>query len=107
MFTALGAKVVYSEANFPLTATGIDYTPYVQAILAAKPNIVFISTPFADVGGMASALKAAGYKGITMDFVTYSPGLLASSAQLASALQGEYINTQTVPQEQTTSPYVQ
>ena len=77
LFTALGAKVVYSEANFPLTATGIDYTPYVQAILAAKPNIVFISTPFADVGGMASALKAAGYKGITMDFVTYSPGLLS------------------------------
>ncbi len=106
LFSALGAKVVYSEANFPLTATGIDYTPYVQAILAAKPNIVFISTPFADVGGMASALKAAGYKGITMDFVTYSPGLLASSPQLASALQGEYINTQTVPQEQSTSPYV-
>ena len=98
LFAALGAKVVYSEANFPLTATGIDYTPYVQAILAAKPNIVFISTPFADVGGMASALKAAGYKGITMDFVTYSPGLLGSSAQLASALQGEYINTQVVPQ---------
>ena len=107
LFSALGAKVVYSEANFPLTATGIDYTPYVQAILAAKPNIVFISTPFADVGGMASALKAAGYKGITMDFVTYSPGLLSASPQLASALQGEYINTQTVPQEQSTSPYVQ
>jgi ABC-type branched-subunit amino acid transport system substrate-binding protein len=106
LFTALGAKVVYSEANFPLT-TGVDYTPYVQAIIAAKPNIVFISTPFSDVGGMASALKAAGYKGITMDFVTYSPGLLASSPQLASSLQGEYINAQVVPQEQTSSAYVQ
>jgi branched-chain amino acid transport system substrate-binding protein len=107
LFKALGAKVVYSEANFPLTVTGIDFTPYVQAIMAAKPNIVFISTPFADVGGMASALKAAGYKGITMDFVTYSPGLLGSSAQLASALQGEYVNTQVVPQEETSSAYVQ
>jgi branched-chain amino acid transport system substrate-binding protein len=107
LFSALGAKVVYSEANFPLTVTGIDFTPYVQAIMAAKPNIVFISTPFADVGGMASALKAAGYKGITMDFVTYSPGLLGSSAQLASALQGEYVNTQVVPQEETSSAYVQ
>jgi branched-chain amino acid transport system substrate-binding protein len=106
LFGALGAKVVYSEANFPLTATGIDYTPYVQAILAAKPNIVFISTPFADVGGMASALKAAGYKGITMDFVTYSPGLLGASPQLASALQGEYVNTQVVPQEEASSAYV-
>jgi branched-chain amino acid transport system substrate-binding protein len=46
LFKALGAKVVYSEANFPLTVTGIDFTPYVQAIMAAKPNIVFISTPF-------------------------------------------------------------
>jgi ABC-type branched-subunit amino acid transport system substrate-binding protein len=106
LFKALGAKVVYSEANFPLTVTGIDFTPYVQAIMAAKPNIVFISTPFADVGGMASALKAAGYKGITMDFVTYSPGLLGSSAQLASALQGEYVNTQVVPQEETSSAFV-
>ena len=34
-----------------------------------------------------------------------SSGLL--TAQLASALQGEYINTRTVPQEQSTSPYVQ
>jgi hypothetical protein len=41
-----------------------------------------------------------------MAFVTYSPGLLGSSAQLASALQGEYINTQVVPQEESTSPYV-
>ena len=107
LFKALGAKVVYSEANFPLTVTGIDFTPYVQAIMAAKPNIVFISTPFADVGGMVSALKAAGYKGITMDFVTYSPGLLGSSAQLASALQGEYDSVQVVPQEESSSPFVQ
>ena len=34
-----------------------------------------------------------------MDFVTYNPGLLASSAQLASSLQGEYTNSQVVPQE--------
>jgi branched-chain amino acid transport system substrate-binding protein len=106
LFKALGAKVVYAQANFPLTATGVDYTPYVQAILAAKPNVVYISTPFADVGGMASALKAAGYKGITMDFVTYSPGLLASAPQLAASLEGEYVNTQVVPQEEASSGFV-
>jgi ABC-type branched-subunit amino acid transport system substrate-binding protein len=99
LFKKLGAKVVYNEANFPATATGVDTTPYVQAIMASKPNIVYISTPFADVAPLAAALKAAGYKGDTMDFVTYSPGLLASSAQLASALQGEFTNTQVVPQE--------
>jgi branched-chain amino acid transport system substrate-binding protein len=102
LFKALGAKVVYDQATFPVTATGADYTPYVQAIIAAKPNIVYISPPFADIGGFAAALKAAGYKGIAMDFVTYSPGLLASSPQLAAALQGEYINNQTVPQEEST-----
>ena len=63
LYKARGAKVVYIEANFPTTSTGIDDTPYVQAIMAAKPNIVFISTPFADVAPMAAALQAAGYTG--------------------------------------------
>jgi branched-chain amino acid transport system substrate-binding protein len=102
LFKALGSKVVYDQATFPATATGVDFTPYVQAIIAAKPNIVYISTPFADIGGFAAALKAAGYNGVTMDFVTYAPGLLASSPQLEAALQGEYINSQTVPQEEST-----
>ena len=106
LFKALGAKVVYSEDNFPTSVTGVDFTPYVQAIMASNPNIVYISTPFADVGGMAAALKAGGYKGITMDFVTYSPGLLSAAPQLAAALQGEYVNTQVVPQEQTGSAWV-
>jgi len=99
LFKKLGATVVYNQANFPTTSTGIDYTPYVQAITATNPNLVYISTPFADVAPLAAALKAGGYKGAIMDFVTYSPGLLASSAQLASALQGDYTNTQVVPQE--------
>jgi branched-chain amino acid transport system substrate-binding protein len=99
LFKKLGSKVVYNEANFPTTSTGIDYTPYVQAITAAKPNLVYISTPFADVAPMAAALKAGGYTGDIMDFVTYNPGLLASSAQLASSLQGEFTNSQVVPQE--------
>src|SRR5665213_992432 len=41
-----------------------------------------------------------------MDFTNYIPGLLASAPQLAAALQGEYINTQVVPQEQTGSAWV-
>ena len=47
-------------------------------------------------------MKAAGYKGIIGDFETYVPGLLASSAALAGALSGEYVNTQIVPQEENT-----
>ncbi len=102
LFSSLGAKVVYNQANFPDNSSP-DYTPYVQAILAADPNVVYITTPFANIAGFVASLKAAGYKGITLDFATYVPGLLAESAQLASALQGEYINTQVVPQEQDTA----
>jgi branched-chain amino acid transport system substrate-binding protein len=105
LWKSLGAKVVYAQANAPASGT-FDYTPFVQAILAAKPNIVVISTAFANIGGFASALTAGGYKGMHQDFVTYSPGLLASSPQLTASLQDEYVNNQTVPQEETTDPYV-
>ncbi len=105
LFNAMGAKVVYNKADFP-TSGSPDVTPYVQAIMSSNPNIVYISTPFNDVGPMVAGLKAAGYKGVTMDFTNYIPGLLQASPQLAQALQGEYINTQVVPQEQNT-PFIQ
>jgi len=106
LFKSLGAQVVYLQDNFPVTASGADVTPYVQAIMASNPNIVMISTPFGDVGPIASGLRAAGYKGVAFDYTNYIPGLLQSSSQLASALQGEYVNTQVVPQEENT-PWVQ
>ena len=103
---ARGAQVVYIQDDFPATASGADVTPYVQSIIASKPNIVMISTPFGDVGPIASGLRAAGYKGISYDYTNYIPGLLQSSSQLAAALQGEYVNTQIVPQEENT-PWIQ
>jgi branched-chain amino acid transport system substrate-binding protein len=106
VYKSLGASVVYNQANFPATQTGVDNTPYVQAIMASKPDIVYLSLPFSAIGGLASALKAAGYKGISLDFTTYLPGLLASSPQLAKALDGEYISSQVVPFESNT-PYIQ
>ena len=105
LFQSLGAKVVYNKADFPTTGSP-DVTPYIQALTATDPNIVYISTPFNDVGPMVAGLKAAGYKGISMDFTNYIPGLLQASPQLAQALQGEYVNTQIVPSEQNT-PFVQ
>ncbi len=103
LFKKIGSTIVYAQHNYPVSASGVDNTPYAQAIVAAKPNIVYLSTPFADVGPLASAIRAAGYKGIIMDFTNYIPGLLQSSSQLASALQGEYVNTQLVPSEQNTA----
>jgi branched-chain amino acid transport system substrate-binding protein len=104
LWKTVGATVVYAQANAPASGT-FDFTPYVQAIIAAKPNVVIVSTAFSLIGGFASALKAAGYKGVIQDYVTYSPGLLQSSPQLTASLQGEYINNQTVPEEEN-SPFV-
>jgi branched-chain amino acid transport system substrate-binding protein len=105
LFTTLGAKVVYNQANFPSSSAGVDVTPYVQAILASHPNVIYLSTPFNGVAPLAAGLRAAGYNGIIMDFTNYVPGLLQASSQLASALQGESINTQVVPGDPVT-PYV-
>jgi ABC-type branched-subunit amino acid transport system substrate-binding protein len=105
LYKARGAQVVYLENNFPAGVAGADVTPYVQAMVASNPNIVMLSTPFADVGPLASGLKAAGYKGVSYDYTNYIPGLLPSSPQLAKALDGEYVNTQIVPQEENT-PFI-
>jgi branched-chain amino acid transport system substrate-binding protein len=101
-FKARGATVVYSEATIPVPGPTTDYTPYAQAVIKADPNIVYTSTAFQDVGGFSAALKAGGYKGVNMNYVAYIPGLLGSSAQLAAALDGTYVNTQIVPQEDQT-----
>jgi hypothetical protein len=74
----------------------------VEAVLEADPNIVYTSTAFQDVGGFSAALAARGYEGVNMNFVAYLPGLLAAQAQLAAALEGTYVNTQIVPQEEQT-----
>jgi ABC-type branched-subunit amino acid transport system substrate-binding protein len=104
IMTGLGAHVVYAKANMPITGV-TDMTPYVQAILAGKPNVIEAATSFDELGPLVSGLRAAGYKGAIFDFTNYVPGLLATSPQLANAIQGQYVNTQVVPQEQNT-PYV-
>jgi branched-chain amino acid transport system substrate-binding protein len=104
LFQLQGAKVVYNEATLP--ATGIaDYSPFAQAILAGDPNVIVFDCTFGNIGGLLSALTAAGYKGTTENFVTYTP-TLSSTPDLATALQGAIVNIQFEPQE-TNSPYIQ
>ena len=105
LFQHLGASVVYAKAVVPVPGPTTDYTPFVQAVLAANPNIILVSTQFSDVGGLTSALKAAGFKGDIMNFVAYVPGLLSAVPQLASALNGTYVLSSFVPQEQS-GPYI-
>ncbi len=96
-------QVVYSQNNVPAPGPPADFSPFVNAILAANPNILLISTAFPSVAGMHAALTAAGYKGFAVNFTDYVPGLLDASPQLASALEGAYISSQIVPQEENTA----
>jgi branched-chain amino acid transport system substrate-binding protein len=97
-----GARVAYDEATMPVPGPPADYSPFVRAVLDAKPNLVIVSLNFQSTPGLVAALRAAGYSGTTINPVTYVPGLLARSPQLAKALEGTYVNSQIVPQEEQT-----
>jgi ABC-type branched-subunit amino acid transport system substrate-binding protein len=101
----VGAKTVYQEANIPQSSAGVSFTPYAEAIKAADPNILITLTDFPTAPGLTAAVTASGYKGANVNYVGYVPGLLDSSAQLAAALNGAYVSSQTVPAEQDT-PYI-
>jgi ABC-type branched-subunit amino acid transport system substrate-binding protein len=92
-----GGTTVYNQQNMPASGS-VDYTPYVQAILNSKANLVINGIIFSEAIAFAAALKAGGYTGAIQDFQTYFPGLL-SQANVASALEGEYIDAQIPPQE--------
>ena len=94
-----GAKVVYQEANIPASSAGVSFTPFVQAIKAANPNILLTLTDFQTAPGLTAAMTAGGYTGANVNYVGYIPGLLSTSAQLASAFNGAYVSSQTVPSE--------
>jgi ABC-type branched-subunit amino acid transport system substrate-binding protein len=99
LFKLEGAKVVYNEANIPVPGPPASFTPFVQAVTAAKPNLVETLTNFQTAPGFTAALSAAGYTGPNVNFVGYVPGLLSTSAQLAAAFNGAYVSSQIVPQE--------
>jgi branched-chain amino acid transport system substrate-binding protein len=95
-----GGTTVYNQQNIPDSGS-VDYTPFVQAILKSKANLVINGLIFSQAIALSGALKAAGYTGAIQDFQTYAPGLL-SQANVASALEGEYIDAQIPPQESQT-----
>jgi hypothetical protein len=101
----VGAKTVYQEANIPQSSAGVSFTPFAEAIKAANPNILITLTDFPTAPGLTAAVTANGYAGANVNYVGYVPGLLDSSAQLASAFNGAYVSSQTVPAEQDT-PYI-
>jgi ABC-type branched-subunit amino acid transport system substrate-binding protein len=96
-----GADVVYEESPIAVLGT-TSYAPYAQAIVATHPNVVFEVLDVADSVGLASALKAAGYKGAIVNGVTYLPGQLAGQPNEAAALNGVYVIDEFPADENTT-----
>lgn len=95
-----GYKVVYGKAVLPVGHPITDFTPYTSAIVKSHPDAVYTdSGTFANVVGLDGALKAAGYKGPTVNFSTYSAGLL-NTASVAKAIDGAYVNIQFAPPEE-------
>jgi ABC-type branched-subunit amino acid transport system substrate-binding protein len=99
LFKKAGAKIVYDKSNMPPEGV-TDYSPWVRETLAQNPNVFYENGNFPNVVGLTAALRSAGYKGISMNFVAYVPGLLGSDSQTAAALDGSYVNTQVPPQEE-------
>ena len=105
-FKAAGFDVVYNEAPVPVGGA-TDYTPEVQALLAAKPDVIFLSLDFASTVGLNAALKTAGFKGLLYSpGVTYAPSVLSAQPNVAAALDGQYDNVQFAVQEMSGSAAV-
>ena len=69
-----GAKVVYQEANIPASSAGVSFTPFVQAIKAANPNILLTLVDFQTAPGLTAAMTAGGYTGANVNYVGLHPG---------------------------------
>jgi ABC-type branched-subunit amino acid transport system substrate-binding protein len=98
LFAARGTSVVFDQAEIP-TAANIDYSPYVQALMSAKPNLTVIDCSFSCAVGLSAALKGAGYSGLLYNLVTYLPDGLSSQPSVAAAIDGSYIESQFPVQE--------
>ncbi|MBX6391580.1 MAG: ABC transporter substrate-binding protein [Frankia sp.] len=101
-FKAAGAEVVYAKANVPTTET-VDFTPFVRDVMTSDggsaPDLVVFNSLFANTVGISAGLRAAGYQGELLNYITYSPGLLEGSPDIAAALDGSYVSTQFLPLE--------
>jgi ABC-type branched-subunit amino acid transport system substrate-binding protein len=101
-FLAEGADVVYAKPNVP-TTEHVDYTPFVQDVMKSDkggpPDLVVFNSLFANTVGITGGLRAAGFKGDTLNYIAYVPGLLEQSPEVAAALDGSYVSTQFLPTE--------
>jgi ABC-type branched-subunit amino acid transport system substrate-binding protein len=82
---AIGLKVSFEDATVPPAPIVVsDYSPWVQKIMTAnngKPVDMLLLLPsVANVIGLSTALRQAGYQGINSNPTGYSPALLVPLA---------------------------
>ena len=56
------------------SSAGVSFTPFVQAIKAANPNILLTLTDFQTAPGLTAAMTASGYTGANVNYVGLHPG---------------------------------
>lgn len=84
----LGLRSVLEDFSVPISGNA-DFTPSVQKVMAADPDIAFIVSGGSTAVQFASRLKAAGFEGAITSPAIYDPRL-ASAAQVAEAIDGAY-----------------
>ena len=101
---ALGLKIVYLKAAIPDSAPVTDWAPFAKDLMTSNnggpPDAIHADGLLPQAAGLAGALKAAGFKGPIVNFSTYVPGLPATDANFAQAVNSVYTNVQFGPQEQ-------
>jgi ABC-type branched-subunit amino acid transport system substrate-binding protein len=104
VWQSLGTKIVLNEEQVPVTGAQ-SQAPFVQAIMASKPNIVFELLGSSPSIALAAALKQGGYSGIIYNGAAYEPAALKSQPSVAAALQGVLV-TAPLPTEYDGTPAV-
>jgi hypothetical protein len=87
---AQGIDVVY-QSNAMATRGATDYSPIIRGVLAANPNVVYEMADFGGSVALAGVLQTTGYKGAIVNRVTYAPPALLGQADIASTLDGVYV----------------
>jgi branched-chain amino acid transport system substrate-binding protein len=88
-----GSDQLLAKESVPVQGV-TDFTQYVNLIKQHNPDVVVVSVDFATAIKLKAAIIQSGYEGAVVDYVTYIPGLLDSSADTAAALEGGYSNSQ-------------
>jgi len=97
--TLAGATVVFGQASIP-PGGATDYSPYVQGLLTAKPDVIMLITDFGPGAALTGALRQAGFRGGIWNPTAYVPGVLSAQPQLAAVLNGSLVVAQFPTQEE-------